>query len=276
MIHKERSLYSQILVQQRGNILCLLFSVRRDQRNQTCMNLKKPKAMVFSYTKMSMATLLFTPDPKRILIVGLGGGTLPTALHELYPEAEIDSIEVDPAVVDVAERFFHFAPTPNNRVHVQDARVWVKRALRRDTRYDLVVLDAFNGEYIPEHLMTREFLAEVAELMTPEGTLASNTFSISDLYDHESATYDEVFDGFINFKVPESANRIVLVSRKKPTDDELKERAAELKSRLKVYDIPIERYARRIIIARDKKPDWRRDARSLTDQFSPANLLQGR
>ena len=64
--------------------------------------------MVFSYTKMTMATLLYTPNPKHILIVGLGGGTLPMAFTNLFPEAQIDSIEVDPAVVKVAEAYFQY------------------------------------------------------------------------------------------------------------------------------------------------------------------------
>ena len=276
ILHEERSLYSRIVVLERGDIVCLQFNIRRDQRNQSCMNKRRPKEMVFAYTRMSMAGLLFNPQPRNVLVVGLGGGTVPTALHQLFPNANIDSIEVDAAVLDVAERYFGFLANDKLRAYVSDARVWVKRATQRKRRYDFVLLDAFNGEYIPEHLMTQEFLQEVRAIMTDDGLLLANTFSISDLYHHESATYAKVFGGFIDFQVSESANRVIVVPGTQITDAKLHERALMLKPLLAPYDVPIQRYARLIEKLRRKPPGWRQDARPLSDQFSPANLLQGR
>src|SRR5262249_43038878 len=141
---------------------CLQFSVRKDRHNQSCRDSNDPKRLVFQYTQSMLAsTLLLDPSPQNVLIVGLGGGTLPTALAELYPNAHIDVVEIDPAVTAIAQRYFDFAPGPNMRVFEQDARVWTKRAATRPLRYDLIMLDAFNGDYIPEHLMTREYLQEV-------------------------------------------------------------------------------------------------------------------
>lgn len=277
VLHRKQSLYSQIVVRQDGSIICLQFDVRRNQRNQSCMNQRAPKEMVFAYTKMTMTSLLFTPAPERILIVGLGGGTLPIAFADLLPQVEIDSIEVDSAVVKVAEEFFGYRSTERMRTHIQDARVWVKRAVLTNRRpYDLIILDAFNGEYIPEHLMTEEFFQDLKALLSPEGTLAANTFSISDLYDAESATYEHVFGDIISFKLPESANRLVLVPPAEFSETELANRAERLTARLKPYRVPIQKYAKLIVRARDKAPDWNRNARVLTDQYAPANLLQAR
>lgn len=276
ILHEERSLYSRLIVKKIGSTVCLQFSVRRDQRNQSCMDVRKPKEMVFSYTRMSMASLLYVDDPQSILIIGLGGGTLPTAFHDLYPNAQIDSVEIDPAVVSVAETYFGFKSSEQVRVHVRDARVWTKRALSRELRYDIIVLDAFNGEYIPEHLMTREYLEETKELLAPGGTLIANTFAVSDLYDHESVTYAAVFGPFINFRLPESANRMIVVPGQTLSKDELKARADALTSTLRPYAVPIRRYARIIGNSIDKRPDWDSEARVLTDQYAPANLLQSR
>ena len=275
IIHRENSLYSHIVVKQDGNVICLQFDVRRNLRNQTCMNQRRPKEMVFAYTKMSMATLLFTPEPKKILVVGLGGGTLPMAFADLVKEVEIDSIEIDPAVVKIAEKYFGYQSTKNVRVHEQDARVWVKRTrLRGQQQYDVIILDAFNGEYIPEHLMTVEFFDDLRALLAPGGTLAANTFTISKLYNHESATFAAVFGDFINFRVTESANRLVVVPTNEITDEALRTRAQDLEEALKPYKIPIKRYAKILTKARKARPDWNQDARPLTDQYSPANLLQ--
>ena len=83
------------------------------------------------------------------------------ALRDILPSAVIDTVEIDEAVVRVAKRFFDFAEDDQNRVYVQDARVFGKRAALRGEQYDLIILDAFDGEYIPEHLMTIEFLGEM-------------------------------------------------------------------------------------------------------------------
>jgi len=275
-LHEERSLYSRIIVKQTGDTICLQFNVRSQQRNQSCIDRRRPRSMVFAYTRMSMTSLLFTEHPQRILVIGLGGGTLPTAFNALFPQAAIDAVEIDPAVVAVAEQYFDFKPSPNLRVHTGDARVWTKRAGIKGQQYDIIILDAFNGEYIPEHLMTREYLAETRALLAPGGTLLANTFAISDLYDHESATYAEVFGDFINFRIPESANRMIIVPGTRPSDELLRDRAQTLLPRLRPYDVPIRRYARILINRRGAPPDWRTDARVLTDQYSPANLLQGR
>jgi spermidine synthase len=272
IIHRERSLYSTILVDQRGSIICLQFSVRRDQRNQSCMDRKNPKHMVFPYAQMMMASLLLNPEPRRVLIVGLGGGTLPTALGELFPAAQIDVVEIDPAVKTVAETYFGFRENDRLRVVLQDARVFTKRALTGEGRYDLIMLDAFNGDYIPEHLMTREYLEETRALLTPDGVLAANTFAISRLYDHESVTYDAVFGDFYNLRSQVSANRVILAvsGDELPGGDLLKDRARTLTARLKPYGVDLSRQ----LGSFSTTPDWDPDARVLTDQYAPANLLR--
>jgi len=110
-------------------------------------------------------------------VAGLGGGTLPTALAALLPDVRIDVVEIDPAVVKVARTYFDFQENERVRVHIRDARVFVKRALQRGRQYDLVILDAYSGDYIPEHLMTAEFLDETRRLLAPGGAVAANTFA---------------------------------------------------------------------------------------------------
>jgi spermidine synthase len=221
---------------------------------------------------MMLASLLLDPAPSNVLIVGLGGGTLPTALAELYPAARIDIVELDPAVVAVARQYFGFTPTDTMRVFEQDARVWVKRADGRSRRYDLIMLDAFNGDYIPEHLMTREYLLEARGLLTSDGVLASNTFAISRLYDNESVTYADVFGAFYNLRSVDTANRIIIARRSALPDAGTLERIAKsLAEPLQPYGVPIESYPSTMSTG----VDWDVSARILTDQYSPANLLKG-
>jgi len=270
IIHRERSLYSTILVDQRGNTLCLQFSVRKDQRNQTCMDRSAPRKMVFPYAKMMMLSLLMVPEPERILIIGLGGGTLPVALNELYPEAKIDAVEIDPAVKTVAETYFGFQENDNMKVILKDARVHTKRALAAGQRYDLIMLDAFNGDYIPEHLLTREYLEETRELLTEGGVVAANTFAISRLYDHESNTYRAVFGTFYNVRSRISANRVILASNGElPDMAALAAAGRAIGPSLAPYDVRVNDF----LPGFSTEADWDETARVLTDQYSPANLL---
>jgi spermidine synthase len=271
VIHKERSLYRTVMVVQDSKRLCMQFSVRRDQRNQSCKDRRDPKRLVFDYAKLVFSGFLLTPNPKSILVVGLGGGTLPVAFRELLPNAHIDVVEIDPAVASVAEAFFDYKASAPGKLYVQDARIFGKRAATRPQRYDLILLDAFNGDYIPEHLMTREYLLETQKLLAPDGVLLANTFSISKLYHHESTTYESVFGKLLTVQTPQSANRVIVAKNGRLPDDEEIDRNAQLWARkLEPYDVNL----RKIQAQLSDKGDWDTSARVLTDQYSPANLLQ--
>ena len=282
VLHEERSVYTRIIVEDERNLRCLKFTLVRENSRQTCMDRNNPKRLVFDYAKMTLSALLLKPDPKRILIIGLGGGTLPMALRDILPSTVIDTVEIDEAVVRVAKRFFDFAEDDQNRVYVQDARVFGKRAALRGEQYDLIILDAFDGEYIPEHLMTIEFLGEMRDLLSDDGVLVANTFASSKLYDYESATYAEAFGGFLNFRLPTSGNRVILVPQAKldidartPLDRKnLRANADALEVPMAPYDIPLKRYVGTLLSLSGQKPDWNSRIRPLTDQFSPANVLQ--
>ena len=204
------------------------------------------------------------------------------ALRDILPSTVIDTVEIDEAVVRVAKRYFDFAEDDQNRVYVQDARVFGKRAALRGEQYDLIILDAFDGEYIPEHLMTIEFLGEMRDLLSDDGVLVANTFASSKLYDYESATYAEAFGGFLNFRLPTSGNRVILVPQAKldidartPLDRKnLRANADALEVPMAPYDIPLKRYVGTLLSLSGQKPDWNSRIRPLTDQFSPANVLQ--
>ncbi|MEX1197675.1 MAG: fused MFS/spermidine synthase [Pseudohongiellaceae bacterium] len=270
-IHRERSQYSEIIVTEQDGRRCMRFDVRRHGNlNQSCYLLNDPDRLVFDYTQMSFAGLLVNPQPERILVAGLGGGSIPTVMNELFPQAHIDVVELDPAVIRVAEEYFGFESNGNIHAHAADARVFIKRAGLRGERYDYVVLDAFGGEYIPEHLMTREFLQEVKQVMSDDAVLVANTFSSSELYDHESVTYRDVFGTFFNFRRAGTGNRIIVAtSGPLPSRGDLRQPARDLHERLADYGVTLLEYPSRM----STRTDWNTEARVLTDQYSPVNLL---
>ena len=270
-IHEERSKYRDITVTQVGDRRCLLFNVHRGDRNQTCMMVDDRDLLVFDYTRMSFSGLLLKPDPEDILVIGLGGGSIPMTFADLFPNAKIDVVEIDEAVVRVAEEYFYYSDTDNMTVYVDDGRPFIKRAGIRGQKYDYIVLDAFSGDYIPEHMLTREFLEEVKAIMTEDGVLVANTFSTSRLYDHESVTYQRAFGEFYNFKLPTSGNRIIIAQLDAlPPRGEMVEESRRIAPSLEKYGVRLTEYPRRLTT----RVDWDMSRRELTDQYSPGNLLR--
>lgn len=275
IVHKERSLYRNIIVEDSFNLRCLKFNVKTSKTNQSCLYKDDPQKLVFNYTKLLFSSLLLLDKaPEKILIVGLGGGTMSNTLHQLYPQALIENVEIDPAVIKVARQYFGFFENDNVTSKVQDGRIFVKRATMKKQKYDWIILDAFNGDYIPEHLLTKEFLQETKALLSKNGVLSANTFSVSDLYAHESATYKAVFGDFFNVRNRKNSNRIILTSNNNALTSESKisERVKNLQPKLLPFGINIIQISSYMSSTKDEQ-DWSGDTKILTDQFSPANLL---
>ena len=273
IVHKERSLYRNILVEDNHNLRCLKFNVKSSKTNQSCLYKNDPQRLVFNYTKLLFSGLLINDNPERILIIGLGGGTMSNTLHQLYPSAEITNVEIDPSVIKVARKYFGFFENEHITSKAQDGRIFVKRAVLKKQNYDWIILDAFNGDYIPEHLLTKEFLAETKQLLSTNGVLSANTFSVSNLYAHESATYKSVFGDFFNVRNRKNSNRIILASQKPlPSAQVLAQRAKTLNSSLSPYGVNIFEITTHMT-STEFEQDWPQDVKLLTDQYSPANLL---
>nr|WP_232771577.1 fused MFS/spermidine synthase [Colwellia sp. 12G3] len=280
VIHSERSLYRNILVEDKGDLRCLKFNVKTNKTRQSCLLKSQPQQLVFNYTKQLLSGLFVNPEPKRILIIGLGGGTMSNTLHQLLPGSYIDNVEIDQSVIKVARQYFGFLENDQIKTYSQDGRVFVKRAILKKQAYDWIILDAFNGDYIPEHLMTKEFLEEVKSLLSENGILTANTFSSSKLYGYESATYKAVFGDFYQVSNQDNNNRIIL-ARNNGLVEKLDEAQTIVKKNGASTTLAIELLA----IGVDAKKlyqsmkstaihqDWPDNNPVLTDQFAPANLL---
>jgi spermidine synthase len=111
------------------------------------------------------------PEPRRVAILGLAGGTTATQITRAYGRGvDVTGVEIDPALVQVARRYFHL-DQPNVHPVVQDARYWLATT---SGRYDLIALDAYRQPYIPFHLTTQEFFRSVAAHLEPDGAVAVN------------------------------------------------------------------------------------------------------
>ena len=215
--------------------------VFEDGATQSCLDTKDPGRLVLPYTRAAMTALAFHPEPKRILIVGLGGGSMPMFLRQAYPDLLIDNVEIDPVVVKMAKDYFGFAEDDKVKAIVGDGRKFIETT---ENRYDIIFLDAFGSDDIPYALATKEFLAAVRSRLAPGGIVAANIWSEmhNKLYGSMLKTYLAVFDELHIIRAPEaSGNRIVVVLPRKAnmTRTGLMTTAAEVqKKHMPKLDLP--------------------------------------
>lgn len=145
--------------------------LRFDKTHQSAMNLKDGYSSTIRYPDYLQLAVAIKPDAKRVLVLGMGGGTVTKRFWRDYPGVLVDTVEIDPAVVDVAKRFFAYPTDARLRTFNEDARRYVQAT---NERYDIVIVDCYYADALPSHLVTDEFFREVKAKMTPDGVLAYN------------------------------------------------------------------------------------------------------
>jgi spermidine synthase len=163
----------------------------------------------------------FNPPPYRpddvnsLLVIGLAAGTIPDQYTDIYGAIPIDGVEIDPTIIEVGRTYFGMNQ-PNLDAHAADGRTFLQRT---DRRYDVVAVDAYRLPYIPWHLTTVEFFAEIAAHLTEQGVVAINVGHTPDdwrLVEAMVTTMEEVFPSTHVISVPRTFNAIV-VATNQPT-----------------------------------------------------------
>jgi len=174
---------------------------------QSQMNLADPFALTLSYARHAITALAAVDRPARILVVGLGGACLQRYLRRLLPEATIETVEIDPAMREIAATYFYFKEDARQIVHIGDGRAFIEKT---PTRYDLIILDAFTARSIPYRLTTQEFLRAVAARLTEGGVVCANLWDQDANYWNLVKTYSTVFPELHSVKCAGSGNSILL------------------------------------------------------------------
>jgi spermidine synthase len=209
VLYERASPYNTIIVTEDNKGLRTLLFERGGGR-QSVVKPGDPDHLELAYAKVALAGLALCEEPRRILVVGLGGGSLPMFLRKHYPAAAIDVAEIDPDVVDVAKKFFGFVEDERMRAHVGDGRQFIENARQAD--YDIIFLDAFGARDVPKQLTTQEFLRATRRALKPSGVVVSNVWrpASNPLYDSMARTYQETFEELFILDVPGDVNNIFL------------------------------------------------------------------
>jgi spermidine synthase len=126
--------------------------------------------LLFDYNQR-LLELAEQRKPSSILMIGGGAFTLPTALSVALPAAHIDVIELDGALIPLAERYFDLVVSDKLQVITGEGRAFLDASTKQ---YDLVILDAFSHVQMPQTLATKQAAAAIARALTPGGVAAVN------------------------------------------------------------------------------------------------------
>ncbi|HWT16340.1 MAG TPA: fused MFS/spermidine synthase [Patescibacteria group bacterium] len=138
---------------------------------QSRMSKRDPIALTLDYTRSMMAFLLFAPRPRRIALIGLGGGSLAKFCHHELPDTDIDVIEIDPRVVALRDRFQVPHDDARFRVHIDDGARFI--AATTD-RYDVILLDGYTEHGVPASLASHKFHRDCRDALRIGGIMVSN------------------------------------------------------------------------------------------------------
>lgn len=156
---------------------------------QSSMRLDAPEELVLDYTRAMMGCLLLNPAPRRVLMIGLGGGSMLKYLHRHLPEAEFTVVEISQAVIDLRHDFLVPPDSERLRTVCDDGARFMRdfvRAFAQEltqqvapvapppARFDLILVDGFDGSGLPPPLSSRRFYEDCREALADEGVLVAN------------------------------------------------------------------------------------------------------
>jgi spermidine synthase len=221
------------------------------------------------------------PEAKSALFIGCGAATVPKQFRKFYPQMQVDVVEIDPVVVEVAKKYFGFQPDAKTRVEVQDGRVFLAGTKRT---YDLIYMDAYYADAVPFHLTTVEFMRIIKSHLSPNGVAVFNIISAmegsdSKLARSEYRTIRKVFPTCSVFPIidgdekPQQYSKsrvrnVIMVATDRPAlgPQELSQRVARLKN----ARLP---YLETIAASYHAAELPTRDVPELTDDFAPVDNL---
>ena len=264
LVDSKESLYNNIFIYRDGSYVTMTFGYNKRIYTESKMNLSSRAELPVAYTRYMTVALAYAREASSVAMVGLGGGRTSQYLHDHMPEASFDVIELDPDVVALARKHFDLKEDERYRVHTLDGRLFLRR---KSTKYDVLLVDAYRGPFVPFHLLTREFYELLKTRLTPGGVVAQNVEPSTMLFDSAIATMRAVFDQVDMY--PASGNVVVVAyDGARRSAEELATLAA---ARQTQYSFP---YALPELVKARRTLASPLQGKVLTDDFAPANMLK--
>jgi spermidine synthase len=263
------TLYNNLTLEKTGSVVEMRARSRAGEYLESAVDLADPLRLVVPYTRTLFSAGFLQAEPKSVLMIGLGGAGFHRVFMHAFPEAHLQSVELDPKVFELCRTQLDFKPTDKTPVAVMDGRLFVKR---NREQWDWLILDAFRGGFVPPHLKTQEFYRECAARLGERGVIVTNLHQDTALYAADLKTIQSVFPQVVLFETKGRGNVIVCAVKYRSPDmtvagnwAALKAGNPKLAARIDLAALADERIA--------VPTDAVARAQVLTDDFSPVEFL---
>jgi spermidine synthase len=247
----------------------MTFGHNRRIYTESVYNTGDDRDLPVDYTRFMTASLMYAKGVQSILEIGFGGGRTAWYLHRFLPDVHITSVELDPTVLELAKKYFGIKEEPNFHVANRDGRLFLQESKER---YDVILIDAYRGPFVPFHLLTKEFYQIVKDHLTEGGVVAQNIEPSTMLFDSAVKTIHSVFPQVDFYRAEGNIVTVAYADERKPEDlaAAAQDRDKTFGLRYRLQDMLAER--RRVDIDDGKVIDA--SAKVLTDDFAPVETLK--
>lgn len=239
------STYSDIVVREAGSVRSLYFLDEQGKEHlESQMDVARPAWLMVPYTRSMFASYLFVPEPKRVLVIGVGAGSMLRFLQRFDPTVHVEGVDIDRAVLDVARDYFGTTPSDTIELIAADGFDYLNET---EHRYDVIYLDAFlkpkddeaqaaagdtDVSGVPRRLKTIDTYKRMQQKLTGSGVVVVNLHHQT--VDDDAKTLREAFTRGHLFEVPGTGNYVLVGTQSdEPVDAAtLEARGAEVEKRL--------------------------------------------
>ncbi len=227
LVFRTRDTFGPIEVVEDGRARSLHFG---SEPKQSSMDLHNPLRLELTYTRAMATALLFLPQPQRVLLLGLGGGSLAKFLLH-YTATELDVVEYRPAVAEVAQAWFALPLEPRLHLHIDDAAHYVHCIQQREMApYDIALIDAYDAEGLATAVQGFGFIEQIQQLLAREGIAVFNLWADEqEVLEELLADLKQIFGNLLLLPVEGKANLIALVTNGRALRQRLRQVEGEAK-----------------------------------------------
>lgn len=197
---------------------------------QSSMRVKTPYDLELSYSKGMMLFLLFAPHVRDVVIMGLGGGSIPKYIHYYHPQISTRVVELNPQVISIARSHFYL-PDDDDRLKVIEGD-GVQFIHDNPETTDLLMLDMFDGKGVPLNMYSQDFFDACRNALTPNGVLVTNLWGSDKNFDVYLHRIEQIFNNrVLVLPTGRPGNIVVMAFKRVPTElrwDQVRHKAKEL------------------------------------------------
>ena len=271
LVESRESLYNNIYVYREGNYLAMTFGYNRAIYTESVYNTLDDRDLPVTYTRYMTETLAYAKNLHSVLEIGFGGGRTSWYLHRFLPDVSVTSVELDPTVAELARKYFGISDEPNFHLVNRDGRLFLQES---KDKYDIILIDAYRGPFVPFHLLTKEFYEIAKSHLAEGGVVAQNVEPSTMLFDAAVKTIHSVFPQE-DFYVAEGNVVTIAYDGTPRSPDDLEQSSVARQGALHLrYDLGKMLAQRRRLPPENLGSTIDPNAKILTDDFAPVESLK--